>query len=154
MMQNEHRVPSGKARSATTLSRINLPFLCWVLALWLVAACAPQTTPSKPPNLYPSRVITQDGMAFMVQRLRIPGTRQEISLRFGDSRQWMALDLLRSVRFTGPIKGGYRQADIILSSGERIQAEVFVNTVVEGSTDLGYWNMSLSRVESLDLGSD
>jgi hypothetical protein len=30
----------------------------------------------------------------------------------------------------------------------------FVNTVVEGSTDLGYWNMLLSRIDRLDLGSD
>jgi len=35
-----------------------------------------------------------------------------------------------------------------------MKAEVFVNTVVEGTTDLGYWNTSLSRVDRLYLGSD
>jgi hypothetical protein len=36
---------------------------------------------------------------------------------------------------------------IILPSGEKMKAEVFVNTVVEGSTDLGYWNMSFPPID-------
>ena len=120
----------------------------------LVAACAPKTVPPTPVSLYPTSVITQDGMAFMVKSFRLPGTRQEVALRFDGSKQWMALNLLQSVRFRGPSQKGYRQAEIILTSGERVQAEVFVNTIVEGSTDLGYWNMPLAQVERLDLGSD
>ena len=153
-MKDENRFPSGQARSSTILSRITAPFLCWTLALMLVAACAPKTLPPPPPPIYPSKVITQEGLAFTVKGLRLPGTRQEITLLFDGSRQWMALNLLQSVRFRGPSKNGYRQAEIILTSGERMQAEVFVNTLVEGSTDLGYWNMPLARVERLDLGSD
>ena len=154
MMKVVHRFPSGKARSATMLSRLNTPLFCWVLALMLVAACAPKASPPPPAPLYPTRVITQDGMAFMVNGFRLPGTRQELTLRFDGSKQWIDLNLLQSVRFTGPVNKWYRPADIILTSGEKMQAEVYVNTIVEGSTDLGYWNMSLSRIERLDLGSD
>ena len=153
-MKDENRFPSGKTRSSTILSRITAPLLCWALSLLLVAACAPKASPPPPVTLFPTRVITQDGMAFMVKGFRLPGTRQEITLLFGDSRQWMALNLLQSVRFSGPSQKGYRQAEIILTSGERVQAKVFVNNIVEGSTDLGYWNMPLARIERLDLGSD
>lgn len=134
-------------------SRLRAP-LFWALALWLVAACAPKAPPPTPPVLYPTQVITRDGMAFMVRNFRLPGTRQELTLRFDGSKQWMALNLVQSVRFSGPVKDRYRQAEIILTSGERMQAKVFVNTIVEGITDLGYWNMPLSRIERLDLGSD
>jgi hypothetical protein len=153
-MKDENRFTGGKAKSAHNLSRIKAPHFCWVLALWLLAACAPQALPPPPLNIYPSRVVTSDGMGFMVHRFRLPGTRQEITLRYDGTKQWIPLNLLQSVRFTGPLKDGYRQAEIILTSGERMKAEVYVNTVVEGSTDLGYWNMSLSRVDRLDLGSD
>lgn len=134
--------------------RLNAPLCCWVLALSLMAACAPKALPPPPVPLYPTKVITQDGMAFMVNGFRLPGTRQELTLRFDGSKQWMDLNLLQSVRFTGPVHKWYRQAELILTSGERMQAEVFVNLVVEGNTDLGYWNMSLSKVERLDLGND
>ena len=143
-----------KMEASSYFSRITAPLCCWVLALCLVAACVPQTTPPPPPILYSTRVVTADGMGFMVNRFRLPGTRQEITLRYDGTKQWMPLNLLQSVRFISPPKDGYRQAEIILTSGERMKAEVFVNTIVEGSTDLGYWNMSLSRIERLDLGSD
>jgi len=99
-------------------------------------------------------VITEDGVAFMISRFRIPGTRQELTLRYDTAKQWMALNLLQRVQFSGPVKDGYRQAEITLTAGERMQAEVYVNFIVEGETDLGYWNMSLSRINRLDLGSD
>lgn len=141
-------------RASSFFSRIKASPLWWALILWLVAACAPQTLPPPPTPLYPSKIVTTDGVAFTVHRLRLPGTRQEITLRYNDAKQWMALNLLQRVRFTSPPKDGYRQAEIILTSGERMKAEVFVNTIVEGSTDLGYWNMSLSKIDRLDLGSD
>ncbi|MEW6657727.1 MAG: hypothetical protein AB1424_03615 [Thermodesulfobacteriota bacterium] len=145
-----------KAKLSRFVPRRTAPSLCWVLALLLVAACAPRKLPPPPPPpTYPSRVITQDGLAYMVQRLKLPGTRQEITVRDGGAKQWVPLNLLKSIRFTGPIQGGYRQAEIFLISGEKMGGEVYVvNVVVEGSTDLGYWNMPLSRVERLDLGDD
>jgi hypothetical protein len=155
MMRDEHRFSSGKARSSLNLSRIKAAVFWGIFILWLVAACAPQAAPPPPPApLFPTRVITQDGMSYMVNRFRLPGTRQELTLRYDGTRQWIALNLLRYLNFKGPLREGYRQAEIILLSGEKMQTEVFVNTIVEGSTDLGYWNMPLSRIERLDLGSD
>jgi hypothetical protein len=100
-------------------------------------------------------VTTQDGLAFTVHRLRLPGTRQEFTVRDGGAKQWLPLNLLQRVRFTGPTREGYRQAEIFLISGEKMGGDVYVvNVLVEGKTDLGYWNMPLSRIERLDLGND
>jgi hypothetical protein len=155
MITDEHRVPSGKARFSINLPRIKVSLFWGILILWLVAACAPLTgSPPPPAPVYPTRVITQDGMAYMVNQFRLPGTRQELTLRYDGTRQWIALNLLRYLTFKGPVRESYREAEIILLSGEKMQTEVFVNIIVEGNTDLGYWNMPLSRIERLDLGSD
>lgn len=154
-MNAKHFSLLSKAGGSPFLSRIPASSLCWVLALWLLAACAPRELPPTPAPTYPSRVVTQDGLAFTVQRLRLPGTRQEITVRDGGAKQWLSLNLLKSVRFTGPTQGGYRQGEIFLISGEKMRGEVYVvNVLLEGSTDLGYWNMPLSQVERLDLGRD
>jgi hypothetical protein len=155
-MNAEHFFLFKQAKFCRFLPRLTAPSLCWVLALCLLTACAPRKLPPPPPApTYPTRVITQDGLAFLVHRLRLPGTRQEITLRDGTAKQWLPLNLLQSVRFTGPTQGGYRPAEIVLISGDKMQGEVYVlNIIVEGSTDLGYWNMPLSRVERLDLGRD
>ena len=152
-MQDKNRFSLRKASSSPSPARFPAPLLCWVLALWLVGACAPQAAPPPPPT-YPSRVITQEGMAYMVNRLRLPGTRQEILIQDGSVKQWLPLNLIQSLRFSGAPRERYRQAEIILTSGERLQGEVFVGTLVEGTTDLGYWNMPLARIERLDLGAD
>ena len=52
------------------------------------------------------------------------------------------------------MRHNYRQAEIVLLGGERFQAKVYVHILVEGNTDIGYWNMSLSKIARLDLGSD
>ncbi len=144
-----------KARSCGCLSRFATPSWRWALVLLLVAACAPKALPPPPPPyLYPSRVITQDGLAFMVHRLRFPGTRQEITIRDGGAKQWLPLNLLELVNFSGPVRENYRHAEIVLISGEKMKGEVFVGTLVEGNTDLGYWNMPFSRIERLQLGKD
>jgi hypothetical protein len=145
-----------QAKFSRSFPRLTAPSLCWLLILWLLTACAPKELPPPPPApTYPSRVITHDGLAFMVHRLRLPGTRQEITVRDGTAKQWLPLNLLQSVRFTGPAQGGYRPAEIVLISGGKMRGEVYVlNVLLEGSTDLGYWNLPLSRVERLDLGRD
>jgi len=154
-MNDKHFFHLRKARSRSFPSRIAVSSLGWVLALWLLAACAPRVLPPPPAPVYPSRVITQDGLAFTVHRLKLPGTRQEITVRDGAAKQWLALNLLQSVRFAGPTQAGYRQAEIYLISGDKMRGEVYVvNVVVEGSTDLGYWNMPLSKIDRLDLGRD
>ena len=86
--------------------------------------------------------------------LRIPGTRQELRLRQSGTLTWVPLEQVSAVRFTGPVHDTYRQADIILTGGERLQGEVYVNFLIEGTTDLGYWNMPMGKVASLNLAYD
>ena len=122
--------------------------------LLALTACNPQALKPPPPVVSPSVVVTRDGMAFYVKGLRIPGTRQELRLREGGTLTWVPLEQVRAVRFTGRIYDTYRQADIILTGGERLQGEVYVNFLIEGTTDLGYWNMPMSKVERLNLAFD
>jgi hypothetical protein len=121
--------------------------------LLALSACAPyQPTPS--PFVHPSEVTTRDGVIFNVKDLRIPGTRQELRLKEGGTLTWIPLEQVAAVHFTGPTHDLYRQATIILTGGEILQGEVFVDFLIEGTTDLGYWNMPMSKVERLKLGYD
>jgi hypothetical protein len=99
-------------------------------------------------------VVTQDGMAFYVKGLRIPGTRQELRLKEGGTLTWVPLEQVSAVTFSGPIQDTYRQAVITLTGGERLKGEVYVNFLIEGATDLGYWNMPMGKVASLNLAFD
>jgi hypothetical protein len=122
--------------------------------LMALSACNPQAKKGPPPEVSHSVVVTQDGTAFYVKGLRIPGTRQELRLKQGDTLTWVPLEQVSAVRFTGPVHDTYRQADIILTGGERLQGEVHVNFLIEGTTDLGYWNMPLRKVDRLNLAFD
>ena len=122
--------------------------------LLALSACNPQAKKLPPPEVSPSVVVTQDGTAFYVKGLRIPGTRQELRLRQSGTLTWVPLEQVSVVRFTGPVQDTYRQGDIILIGGERLQGEVYVNFLIEGTTDLGYWNMPLSKVDRLNLAFD
>ena len=119
------------------------------LLVW--TGCMPQKSPTPPPVTYPSVVVSRDGIAFYVQGLRIPGTRQELRLKEGDSLTWLPLQVA-IVRFTGPIRDTYRSAIIFLTGGEKLQRDVFVDFLIEGTTDIGYWNMSMRKVGSLEMG--
>jgi hypothetical protein len=121
--------------------------------LLALTACNPAVKATTPP-VSPSMVITQDGVAFYVKGLRIPGTRQELRLKENDTLTWVPLEQVSAVVFSGPIRDTYRQAVITLTGGERIRGEVFVNFLIEGMTDLGYWNMPMSKVASLNLAFD
>jgi hypothetical protein len=77
-----------------------------------------------------------------------------VIVKVGDAKQWLPLNLIQTVSFSGALKERYRPAEIMLISGEKFKGEVFVGTLVEGVTDLGYWNMPFERVERLDLGTD
>jgi hypothetical protein len=124
-----------------------------VLILWLMA-CAPEVV-VQPPASQPSVVTTQEGLAFYVHRLRLPGTRQELLLRSGGTRTWLPLAAMQELRFTGPLQERYQPALIYLTSGEQLQGEIFVGQILlEGITDLGYWNMPLSKVVRLEFGTD
>ena len=80
--------------------------------LLALSACNPQAKKLPPPPVSPSVVVTQDGMAFYVKGLRIPGTRQELRLREGGTLTWVPLEQVSAVRFSGPIRDTYRQAVI------------------------------------------
>ncbi|MFP3867531.1 MAG: hypothetical protein ACLFUU_05105 [Desulfobacteraceae bacterium] len=122
------------------------------LVLWLGAACAPQMVPA--PLTWPSVVITEDGVAYYVRYLRLPGTRQELRVKKGKANTWMPLALMQSLEFTGPIQDDYRPAKIVLTSGEALHVEVATNCVLEGNTDLGYWNMLLAKVTRIEFGTE
>jgi len=122
--------------------------------LLALSACNPQAKKLPPPPATPSVVVTQDGTAFYVKGVRIPGTRQELRLRQSGTLTWIPLEQVSAVRFIGPIQDTYRQADIILTGGERLQGEVDINFLLEGTTDLGYWNMPMRKVERLNLAFD
>jgi hypothetical protein len=141
-------------------ARLNLAGLKALVRLAVLAACLlplsacnPQV--KKPPQEVPaSVVVTRDSTIFYVKGLRIPGTRQELRLKEGGTLTWVPLEQVYAVRFTGPVRDTYRQAVIILTGGERLQAEVYVNFLIEGVTDLGYWNMPMSKVDRLNLAFD
>jgi len=122
--------------------------------LLAMSACNPEAMKGPPPEVSPSVVVTQDGTAYYVKKLRIPGTRQELRLRQSGTLTWIPLEQVSAVRFSGPVQDTYRQAEITLIGGERLQGEVYVNFLIEGTTDLGYWNMSLSKVDRLNLAFD
>jgi hypothetical protein len=122
--------------------------------LLALSACNPQAMKVPPPEVSPSMVITRDGMAYYVKKLRIPGTRQELRLKEGETLTWVPLEQVSAVVFTGPIKDTYCQGVITLTGGERLRGEVYVNFLIEGATDLGYWNMPMSKVASLNLAFD
>jgi hypothetical protein len=122
--------------------------------LLVLSACNPQAKKLPPPEVSPSLVVTRGGMAYYVKGLRIPGTRQELRIRQSGTLTWVPLEQVSAVRFTGPVQDTYRQGDIILTGSERLQGEVYVNFLIEGTTDLGYWNMPMSKVESLNLAFD
>jgi hypothetical protein len=75
-----------------------------------VAACLLAGTGCKhrqpltpPPAATPSMVVTQNGLAFYVKGLRLPGTRQELRLKTGGSQSWVPLEQVASVHFR-PVK--------------------------------------------------
>lgn len=126
--------------------------ILWVGLLCLAASCA-KPPPPPPPVTWPSVVVTEDGITFYVNRLRLPGTRQEFRVREGEGNIWIPLKIIRAVRFTGPEVDRYRPAQITFIAGETTRGELFVDTLMEGRTDVGYWNIHLSRVKRLDLGT-
>jgi hypothetical protein len=107
-----------------------------------------------PPVTFPSVVTTRAGLAYYVRGLRLPGTMQELKLKEGDTLTWVPLKQVSVVRFTKQVRNNYRPAIIYLTSAGHLQGDVFVDFLIEGTTDMGYWNMSMRDVESLEMGTD
>jgi hypothetical protein len=125
-----------------------------LLAMALLAACSPKAAPPAPPRATPSKVVTTEGVEYYVWGLRLAGTSQEVVLRTGGAQTWVPLSLIRHLRFSGPEKEGYRPAEIVLTSGEKFRGEVFARQLLQGTTDVGYWNMPLAKVKQLAMGAE
>jgi len=132
---------------------LQISLLLFLIAALTFAACAPQQTPPPAPLATPSKVITEEGIEFYVWGLKLPGTNQILRLRAGGALTWLPLNIVGVVGFSGPATDGFRQADINLISGEKVHGELYVGHLIEGDTDLGYWNMPLERVRILSMGT-
>jgi hypothetical protein len=140
-------------------TRAPAPVTAFCLALLamalLAAACSRKVTPPPPPPIItPSKVITMDGVEYCVWRLRLAGTSQEVMVRAGGGQVWLPLSIIRHLRLSGPEKDRYRAGEVVLTSGEKFRGEVFVGHLLQGTTDVGYWNMPLSQVSQLWMGGE
>jgi hypothetical protein len=153
-LSRKPEIPEGMNRFLRVNELRSLSWLARTAAcLLMLSACNPQVV-KPPPVTWPSLVITRDGMAYNVQGLRIPSTIQEFRLKLGGTTMWVPFYQVDKIWFSGLVRDSYRTAVIILSGGEKIQGEVFVDFLIEGMTDLGYWNMSMTKVERLEMGSN
>ena len=126
-----------------------------VLGMWLacfLGACA-EVKVAPPPQTWPSIVTSEEQVQYYVSGLRVPGTRQEIRTRKGEANLWIPLSQISGIRFTTPVFEDYRAAEIVLVNGETLRVEVEANQILEGKTEAGYWNMPLSKMYSLELGT-
>jgi hypothetical protein len=146
-------MPWGKPRTSSYLAKLTaLLSLLLAAALLTASSCGP--LPPVPPIKTPSKVITEEGIEFTVWALKLPGTMQELKLKTGGSTTWVPLSVIRVITFTGPESDRFRPADIVLTSWEKLSGDLFVDQIIEGSTDLGYWNMPLAKVRQVGLGDE
>jgi hypothetical protein len=124
-----------------------------VLALLASLACRRHRYEPLPPMPIPSMVLTTEGVVYYVYDLRIPGTIQEFEVKKGGGTTWVPLDLISNVRFSGPTQEGTRPVRISLDQGERVEGLMLTDMLLEGTTDIGYWNMPLKKIDTIDWGT-
>jgi hypothetical protein len=136
-------------------SKLMAPLGVLLAALLVVAGtCAPKPPSLPPVTRVPSKVITEDGIKFFVWGLKLPGTSQELKLKKGEATTWIPLSVIRVITFAGPTDDRFRPAQIFLTSGESLTGDLFVDQLIEGTTDLGYWNMRLRDVKQIGMGEE
>ena len=125
-------------------------------ALLAVAASACQSpkTAAPPPIRVPSKVITEEGVEYFVFGLKLPGTSQELKLKGGGTTTWVPLSIIEVITFSGTEDDQFRPVDLVLSSGEKLKGDLYVGQIIEGTTDLGYWNMPLKKVRQIGFGQE
>ena len=144
----------GRLGTSSYMAKLTA-LLSLILAAALLSASSCNPTPPPTPIIKtPSKVITEAGIEFFVWRLKLPGSSQELKLKQAGSMTWVPISVIQVITFSGPETDRYRPADIWLTSGERLQGDLFVDLIIEGSTDQGYWNMSLAKVRQIGLGEE
>ncbi len=122
------------------------------LMLCFIVACPPP--PVKPP-IVPSVVMTEAKVQYNVSGLKLPGTRQELKTRRGDSHLWIPLRDIAALRFAGIVQpDDFRRARIVLTTGEVLEVEVHTRCLIEGDTEAGYWNMPLGQVAWIEFAGN
>lgn len=123
-------------------------------AILLTASSCGPLPPPTPKIKIPSKVVTEAGVEYFVYRLKLPGTSQELKLQQAGSTTWVPLSVIQYIFFAGPEVDRYRQGKIVLTSGERLEGDIFVDLLIEGTTDVGYWNIPLREVRQLSIGEE
>lgn len=144
----------GKLKTSWYGAKLRALLGLGLAAVWLAAtACIPPEP--KPPKIrVPSKVITEEGIEYFVFGLKLPGSSQELKLKTGETTTWLPLSAIGVVTFTGPEDDRFRPADIVLFSGEKLKGDLFVGQIIEGTTDLGYWNMPLAKARQIGFGEE
>jgi hypothetical protein len=125
----------------------------FLLAALIISGCKPPPPAPPPVITYPSRIVSEEGTTFLINGLQLPGTFQELQLRRGTATLWVDPAQIQTIRFYGPEHNRYRWAEIIFIDGHRLKAEIFVDVLLEGTSEGVYWNMPLSRVQLLQFGT-
>lgn len=144
----------GRLRASSYLAKLTMLFSLLLAAALLSASSCGLSTPPSPPHKVPSIVSTEEGIEFSVYGLKLPGTSQELKLRKGGATTWVPLSIIRVITFTGPEEDRFRPALISLTSGERFTGELFTDQLIEGTTDVGYWNMPLAQIRQIGMGEE
>ncbi len=148
-------MPVGNPRNRRFWLQLTTPLPAFlVLVLLAVGACAPLPPPPSSFVKTPSKVVSEEGMEYFVYGLRLPGTSQDFKMRQDGALLWLPLSIIRDLRLSGPEVDNYRQAEVVLTSGEKLRGELFVGQLIGGTTDVGYWNLSLKKVRNLDMGEE
>ncbi len=143
----------GQLRTSWYPAKLRTLLSLLVGAALLAAACA--SPPKEPPPIkIPSKVITEEGVEYFVFGLKLPGTSQELKLKGGGTTTWVPLSVIEVITFAGPDDDQFRPAELILTSGEKLKGDLFTGQIIEGNTDLGYWNMPLGKVRQIGFGEE
>ena len=144
----------GQLRTSSYLAKLTA-LLSLVLAALLLTASSCGPPPKAPqPIRIPSRVVTEAGIEYAVFGLKLPGTSQELKLKGGETTTWVPLSIMQVLTFSGPEDDRFRPVDIVLTSGEKLKGDLFVGQIIEGTTDLGYWNTSIGKIRQIGFGQE
>ncbi len=145
----------GKLKTSRYRTRLRAILGLGLAAVLLAtAACIPPSNPKPLQIRVPSKVITEEGIEYFVFGLKLPGSSQELKLKGGQTTTWVPLSIMQVITVTGPEDDQFRPAELILTSGEKLKGDLFVGQIIEGTTDVGYWNMPMKKVRQIGFGQE